>query len=319
MRGNMFYTNPRLTVLLVMFVVIMGSVAFLGLARQEDPTMTERWARVTTFMPGATAERMESMVSERIETALREVPEINELSSTSKAGLSQVSIEMYDSVSPEQVASIWSEIRDKLGDVSATLPVNASEPELTINKPLASTLIVALRWQQDSPLQINLLSRLAEAVRLRLANTPGTEIAESWGVAEEEILVSLNPFTLAEAHLTVAQVAESIRAADTKLPSGRLNSATSNLLVEVRAELDTPERIARIPVSVTDNGTSVQVADVATVAKSRMEPANSIAMHQGRQIVIGHSEFHTSNCITHPSVLLPVWTIRGDAVEVKSE
>ncbi len=310
MRANLFYTNPRLTILLVMFVLIMGSAAYLGLARQEDPTMTERWARVTTFMPGATAERMESTVSERIETALREVPEINEISSTSKAGLSQVSIEMYDSVGPEQVDAIWSEIRDKLGDMATTLPSSATEPELTINKPLASTLIVALRWQQDSPVQINLLSRLAESLRLRLANTPGTEVAESWGAADEEILVSLNPFSLAETHLTVGQVSARIRSADTKLPSGRLNSDTSSLLVEVNAELNNPERIARIPLSTARNGSSVRVADVATVTKRAKDPANSIALHDGNQIVLVNAKMQ-------PGQQIEEWTASASDVIAK--
>ena len=61
MRANAFYTNPRLTALLILFVVVMGGMAFAGLARQEDPTMTERWARVNTFLPGATAERMDAI------------------------------------------------------------------------------------------------------------------------------------------------------------------------------------------------------------------------------------------------------------------
>lgn len=301
MRANAFYTNPRLTALLGIFIVLLGCVAFLSLARQEDPSMTERWANITTFMPGATAERMESLVSERIETALREVPEIDELSSTSKAGLSQVSVELADSVPPGLVDAIWSEIRDKLGDIAATLPANASEPELTINKPLASTLIVAIRWQQDSPQQINLMSRLAEELRLRLANLPGTEIAESWGAADEELLVALNPYALADAHLTVEQVAARIRGADTKLPSGRLNSASANLLVEVSAELDTPERIARIPLTVTTSGTTLRVADVATVSKLRKEPADSMALHQGQPIVLVNAKMQ-------PGLQIEAWT-----------
>ena len=98
MRANAFYTNPRLTALLILFIAVMGGMAFSSLARQEDPTMTERWARVNTFLPGATAERMESLVSEPLETALREIPEIREIDSTSKAGLSVVGVELYDSI-----------------------------------------------------------------------------------------------------------------------------------------------------------------------------------------------------------------------------
>ena len=68
-----FYSNPRLSVLLVVFVLLFGGTALLGLARQEDPTMTERWASVTTYLPGATAARVESLVTEPIETRLREM------------------------------------------------------------------------------------------------------------------------------------------------------------------------------------------------------------------------------------------------------
>ena len=127
MRANAFYTNPRLTALLILFIAVMGGMAFSSLARQEDPTMTERWARVNTFLPGATAERMESLVSEPLETALREIPEIREIDSTSKAGLSVVGVELYDSIGPEDVDAIWSEVRDKLGDAYPGLPSGTSE------------------------------------------------------------------------------------------------------------------------------------------------------------------------------------------------
>ena len=51
MRGDRFYANPRLTALFVLFIVVLGGMAFSGLARQEDPTMTERWAGINTFLP----------------------------------------------------------------------------------------------------------------------------------------------------------------------------------------------------------------------------------------------------------------------------
>ena len=96
---------------------------------------------------------MESLVSEPIETALREVPEIKEISSTSKAGLSVVSVELYDSIEAHQVDAIWSEVRDKLGEINATLPPAAANQNWSLTNPLASTMIIALRWLQDSPMQ----------------------------------------------------------------------------------------------------------------------------------------------------------------------
>ena len=304
MQANAFFTNPRLTALFVLFVVIMGGMAFSGLARQEDPTMTERWARVNTFLPGATAMRMESLVSEPIETALREIPEVKKLSSTSRAGFSMVSVELYDSIGPEQVDAIWSEIRDELGDVTASLPVAASEPELLLNKPLASTLVLKLEWEQGGEPQLNLLSRLAESLRLRLANLSGTEIAETWGEAEEEVLVALDPFRLADSDLTASDVAQRIRAADTKSPAGRLRSASSDLLVEVDAELDSPERIAGIPLRANSSGGMLRVSDLGSVTKHRVDPPISMAVYEGRQVLLVNAKMQ-------PGLQIGEWTERA--------
>ncbi len=286
MRANLFYSNPRLSALFVLFIVALGGVAFLGLARQEDPTMTERWAGVNTFLAGATAERMESLVTEPIETALREVPEIREIESTSKAGLSVVGIELYDHVGADQVDSIWSEVRDKLSDVTPTLPTGATEPELTIRKPIASTMIVAVGWQQDSPIELNILSRVAEHVRLKLANLPGTEIAESWGHAEEEVLVRVDPYAMNDAGLSIESIASAIQTADTKLPAGHLRGTRSNILVDVDAELTNIERIARIPLIANESGNVMRLSDIALVSKHRLEPANSIALHGNDQVIL---------------------------------
>lgn len=303
MSTNAFYTNPRLTALFVLFVCVMGSMSYMTLARQEDPTMTERWAGVNTFMPGATAERIESLVSEPIETSLREIPEIKLLESTSKAGLSVVGIELYDSVPADQVDAIWSEVRDKLGDVTPTLPEGASEPELTQRKPLASTMILSLNWASDTPLQIGIMSRLAESLRIQLANTAGTETAETWGEAEEELLVSLDPYRLAASGLSPSQVAAVIRGSDTKLPSGRLLSATSNMLVEVDAELDSPERIARIPISRDSNGGVLRVSDVATISKHWVDPPVSRALHGTETVILVNAKMQ-------PNQRIEDWTER---------
>ncbi|MEM7077109.1 MAG: efflux RND transporter permease subunit [Pseudomonadota bacterium] len=307
MRADSFYTNPRLTLLFILFVITLGGVAFSSLARQEDPTMTERWAGVNTFLPGATAARMESLVSEPIETALREIPEIKQIESTSKSGLSVVGVELYDHIGADRVDAIWSEVRDKLSDVTATLPARATEPELTIRKPLASTLILAVGWNQDTPIQLNILSRVAESLRLKLANLPGTEIAESWGEAEEELLVALDPHRLNDAGLTPAQIAERIRVADTKLPSGRVRGPAADLLVEVDAELSGIERIARIPLAIGTDGTALRLSDLAEVQKHRLEPANSAAWHAGERVILVNAKMQ-------PGQQIAQWMQRADKV-----
>jgi multidrug efflux pump subunit AcrB len=280
-----FYENPRLSALLVVFVLLLGGTALMSLARQEDPTMTERWASVTTFLAGATAERVESLVTEPIETRLREIPEIRTIDSNSRAGYSLIGLELYDHVGADETDVVWAEIRDKLAEVHADLPGATTVPLLEMRAPLASTLIVALTWDADTTAEMSILTRLAESLEISLANLPGTRETELYGVVEEELLVEVDPWQTAAAGLTAADVAGIIRRSDTKAAAGRLRSGTTDLIVEVDAELDSPERIARIPLKETDRGVVLRVGDIAAISKYIADPPRALAYHGSERAV----------------------------------
>ncbi len=310
MRANLFYTNPRISALLVLFIVVLGGAAFAGLPRQEDPKMAERYGMVVTFLPGATAQRIETLISEPIETALREIPDIKELNSSSKGGQSVVGIELYESVADAQTDNVWSQVRDILGDTVPMLPPGTVEPELEVNQPIASTIIVAISWQHPSQPQMGILSRVAESLRINLANTPGTEIAESWGEAEEEIRVAVDPFKLATSGMNAARVASAIASADTKIPAGRLRSGTSDMLVEVQADLKSTERIARIPLAVNANSQTLRVSDIATVSKTALDPPRSLAFHGKKQVIFVNAKMQ-------PGLQIEPWTRAAQATVSK--
>jgi len=312
MQADSFYTNPRLTALFMLFIVVLGSVSFAGLARQEDPTMTERYAQVNTFLPGASAARMESLVSEPLETSLREIPEIKEIESTSKSGISVISIELLDRISPEDTQNVWSEVRDQLGAMQATFPRGTVAPDLRIVQPVASTIIIALSWRHSSDIEMSILSRLAESLRLQLANMSGTEKAESWGEAEEEIVVSLDPNRMVASGVSAAFIAQRIGAADTKIASGRLRAGGNDILVGVDAELDSVERIASIPLVMANNGSTLRVSDIATVRKTQLDPPRSLAFHGTEQVIFVNAKMQGGLQIEN-------WTRNANALVAKFE
>ena len=292
-----FFENPRLSALLILFVLLLGGTALMGLARQEDPTMTERWAGITTFLPGATAARVESLVSEPIETRLREIPEIRVIDSNSRAGYSLVGLELYDHVGPGENDIVWAEVRDKLAEVHADLPPGSTVPLLEMRAPLASTVIVALTWRDDSPAEMSILTRLADALKIRFANLPGTKETEIYGESEEEVLVTVDPYRLSAAGMTAADVASVIRRSDTKRAAGRLRSSSSDLIVEVEAELDSPERIARIPIREGGDGRMLRVSDIAEVRKFEVDPPATMALHGDRRAVFVNAKMEPNQQI----------------------
>ncbi|MFU8815141.1 MAG: efflux RND transporter permease subunit [Pseudomonadales bacterium] len=282
---SIFYANPRLSVLAIALIALLGATALAGLARQEDPTMTERFATVSTFLPGATANRVEALVSEPLETKLREIPEIRVMSSKSRGGYSVLRIELYDHVAAGQTDVVWSEIRDKLGEAHAELPVGTSVPSLEVRAPIAATLVVAFTWQQPTTPELSILTRLASSLEVRLANLPGTRETRLYGQAAEQMLVIVDSHRLAGAGLLPAEVAAAIRRADTKISAGRLRHQGSDLLVEVDADLVSQERIGRIPLRQSATGPVLRVSDVARVAKQAVDPPPSMAYHGGQRAV----------------------------------
>lgn len=284
--ADLFYRNPRLTVLAIGFILVAGLAALETLARQEDPTMTRRFAQVETTLPGATAARVEALVTEKLEGRLREIAEIRELRSLSRAGRSIIIVQLSDRVGPDTADVVWSEVRDKLTEAQADLPAEAGRSVLEVREPIASTLILAFTWQGSGEAQLGMLTRLARDLETRLANVPGTRETRLYGEAIEEVRVNVQPHALAAADLSAARLAQRIAAADTRSPAGRVQGTDSELLVEVMGELDSVERIARIPVQRLATGETLRVGDVADVRKGTRDPPPAIALENGQRAVI---------------------------------
>ncbi|MEC7290869.1 MAG: efflux RND transporter permease subunit, partial [Pseudomonadota bacterium] len=156
---TLFYRLPRLTLLAVFVVLISGFFAILTLGRQEDPTLTERYGFILTTLPGADAERMEATVTEPIERRLLELPEIEEVSSSSRANVSQISINIDDNLSPDKVDNAWTLIRQQVQLAEADLPAGASRPFVRRVYVGAATMTVAVAWQGEGDPELAVMGR----------------------------------------------------------------------------------------------------------------------------------------------------------------
>ena len=278
--ATLFFRQRRLLLLVVGVVVVAGMAAFQTLPRSEDPTLTRRFATILTPFPGADAERVEALVTEKLEEALQEVEEIKTLESTSRSGLSVLLVELQDAVI--DVDPIWSRVQNELDTVVPDLPAGVGTPQLERETITAFTLIVGVVWDQPGAPQYAILRRQAEALETALRGVPGTSDVELFGAAAEEVLIELNPTELAALDLTAAQVSAALRRADAKDPAGLLNHPDSNLLIEVTGEVETLDRVLNIPLRTGPDGQVVQVADVATVRKAMADPPAELTLVDGR-------------------------------------
>ena len=139
------YRNPRFFLLAVFMMIAAGSAALTKIARQEDPTITNLFATIVTPFPGADPARVEAQVTEKIEEELREIPEIDEITSVSRAGISVITVELSEFISKTAIEQAWSEIRDALDDAAVNLPPGVPAPDFDDDRVGAFTAIVALQ------------------------------------------------------------------------------------------------------------------------------------------------------------------------------
>ncbi|PSB09781.1 acriflavine resistance protein B, partial [Pleurocapsa sp. CCALA 161] len=278
---TLFYRNTRLLILTIILIAVWGISSYFALPRLEDPELVSRFAIVKTFFPGADAERVENLVTEKIENKLTEIEEIDQYSSTSRAGSSIIQIDLQDSVTKQEVDAVWSRVRNKIDEVQVELPANITEPELEEGKVKAYALIAGLTWQQDDQPNYGILRRQAEVFKERLEGIAGTEEVELLGDPDEEIIVEINPQALASYNLTATELSQQIAQSDSKIAAGQLRGNDRDLLIEVAGELDTLARIREIPISFADNGQFVTLQNIATIRKGITEPANELALING--------------------------------------
>lgn len=277
-------SNTRLTALVIAFLIVSGLSAFNTLPRAEDPIISNRNANITTIFPGANAKRVESLVTEVIENKLRQVNEINQITSTSRLGISVIGVELSESITDSD--PVWSKIRDKLADVERELPSDALSPELDSDRSYAFTTIITLGWQGKGEADLLTLGRYAKELGTRLRTLSGTEFVDEYGIMDEEIIVNFDINDAASLGLSAQQLSSALEGADAKNSAGELINDETRFGLELTSSLDSIERVRNVPVFVDQNGHTVRVGDVAQVQRAPKTPYDELALVNGKPGVI---------------------------------
>ncbi len=276
--------NPRLIVLAIALIIVAGLGAIQTLPRAEDPRITNRSGFIITSWPGASAERVEALISEPIENIMRQLPEVDEISSTSRAGTSSVVLILKDEIYAEEAERVWVEARDKLEQIR--LPADARKPFLDSDRNFAFTWIGALRWQVDTPPDYLLMARYAEELRTRLTNLPGTDLVQTMGAPEEEIQVDINPVDAVSVGLDAPQIADQLRRFDAKTSAGEIYNSRARISLEVEGAFEQLEAIRKVPLVAPDNGHTLQLGDIAEVRRAEAPMPSQLAIVHGERGIV---------------------------------
>ncbi|SNS84470.1 efflux RND transporter permease subunit [Tropicimonas sediminicola] len=283
--ATLTFRQPRLVAMVLIVLISAGMSSFLSLGRQEDPTITNLFATVTTSFPGADPARVEALVSSKLEEELREIAEVDTITSVSGQGISVVSVDLLETLDDATIEQVWSEARDAVTDASQSFPAGVGTPEFDAEGVSAYSAVIAIVADTEAT-PVTLLSRHADALAERLRNIPNTRAVDLFGVPEEEVLVTLDAQALAAVGLTADQVSAAISAADAKVQAGRLHRQGTDLAIGISGEVEALERLRRIPLREGSEGSVLTLGDVAEISRGPRTPAEEHALVDGRPAVL---------------------------------
>ncbi len=279
------YRQPRIVAVALLVILAAGLSALVSLGRQEDPTITNIFATVTTVFPGADPGRVEALVTAKIEEELKAIPEILEVKSTSLTGVSVVAIDLVETTPKAEIELVWSDIRDALADARREFPEGVLEPEFSSDAAGGYAAIFAVTARAEG-VGLARAAREAEALADALRAVSGTRLVEIHGLPQEEVLVEVDPAAAAALGLTADQISAAIAAADSKVRAGRLRAGGSDLVIAVEGEITALDRLRGIVLREGEGGASVLLGDLARITRGPQEPLAEAALFDGRAAIL---------------------------------
>ncbi|MEL7213889.1 MAG: efflux RND transporter permease subunit [Pseudomonadota bacterium] len=279
------FRQPRVVALILLVLISAGMSAFLSIGRQEDPTITNLFATVTTTFPGADPARVEALVTTEIEEELREIAEVDTVTSVSRTGVSVVSVELLETLDETTIEQVWSEARDAVEDARRNFPEGVLAPEFDAEGISAYSAVIAVTADHDG-VPLTLTHAHAETLGDRLRAIPSTRAVDLFGEPDEEVVVEIDPQAAAALGLTAAEISQRISAADGKVQAGRLDGSETGLTINVSGEIAALDRLARVVVREGGQGATVTLADIAELSRGPRDPSTELAFANGRPAVL---------------------------------
>src|SRR5207249_919686 len=256
-------TSIRRPVLASMFsaaLVLFGVIGYTRLSVRELPDIDPPIISVSTTLPGANAQVVETAVTDVLEEELSTIQGLRTLSSSSSEENSQITLEFTLDRAVDVAAQ---DVRDKVSRVRGRLPVDVLEPVIAKQSAGAQPFFwLALSSDNYDLMQ---LSDVADrVVKARLQSLPGVGSAGIFGERRYSMRVWVKPDGLSARGLTVQDIENAIASRNVEIPAGRIESTRREFSVRSLGELKTPAEFGEMVVA--SQGTQlVKLKDVARV------------------------------------------------------
>ena len=262
----------RVTWTVLILLAVAGTGSFLSLPQSEDPGFIIRTAVVQTVFPGASPERVEQLVTDKLEKVIQEIPELDFVSSQSKTGVSLIWVNVREEY--RQMQPIWDKLRRKVDKARGELPDGVVGP--TVNDEFGDVFGIILTITGDGFTYAE-VKDVADEVRDELLLLPDVAKVEIYGAQDERIFVEYNNSTLARYGISPIQLQSLLEARNIIIPGGSIETEYEKIVLEPSGNFQSLDELKRTVIQIPGSQDIVYLESLAEVSRGYVDPPGSMA------------------------------------------
>jgi len=256
---NFFIVNFRVVILLIMLITLWGVYSFIQLPLESDPEVKIPIAVVATIYPGASPTDVEELVTKKIETNIAGLKDIKKITSSSANSISSITVE-YDASA--NLDDSLRKLRDKINDTKKEIPTDANDPTVIEISADDSPIFTA---SLTGPYDGFALRQYGDDIKDELEKIPGVREVRVSGGDENEFEVAYDPQKLTFYNLSPDQANLAIKGTNLAIPAGIFEGNKFSYPVRADARIFTAEKLRKIPITHTEEGSIIYLGDIASV------------------------------------------------------
>ncbi len=272
--------RPVFASVLILSLTVVGAFAYFRLGLDRFPKVDFPTIVVTTRLPGAAPEEVETEITDKIEEAVNTISGIDELRSTSSEGVSLVIVSFLLEKDADIAAQ---EVRDRVNRALPLLPKTVQQPTVEKFDPDAAP-IMTLAVSAGRPIR-DITEFADKTLRRQLESVSGVGQVVVVGGRSRQVNVTLDAGRLQAYNLTVTDVSRALQAQNTEVPGGRVEQGATAMTLRTRGRVQSVQEFGDVVVKQRD-GHAILLRDVATVEDGMAEEATSASVNGETSVLL---------------------------------
>jgi multidrug efflux pump subunit AcrB len=286
--------KKRISGTVLLIILVTGLLTYGTMPRDEDPGFIIRTALITTYFAGASPERVEQLVTDKLEEAIQEMPEVETISSQSKSGISIIYVIVKESY--REMRPIWDDLRRTVDNVRADLPSGISGPFVNDDFGDVFGTLIAITAEGYTYAEIK---EIADEVRNELLLIEDVAKVSITGAQDERIFVEFNGTRLSELGLSPGQLAGILQSRNIIFPGGEVYTEDEQIVLEPSGNFESVEELQRTVIKLPGMSNLLQLRDIAQVQRGYVDPPHAMTRFNGiPALVLSVSLREEGNIIT---------------------